>query len=171
MVPIKSRDHLGCIRELGVWGLFRPGVVSTEVGRATAAAQHYSEGIDTHRNCSCHMGRGHTIQVLCDNAAVVAILNKNSRKDSEIMHLIRCLAFITARFQFIITAAHIAGVKNMAADALSRNKLDVFRSIYPQADPAPSSIPAPLLDLLLLSKPDWTSWTWTELWNSIFNMA
>ena len=115
--------------------------------------------------------RGHTIQVLCDNAAVVAILNKNSSKDSEIMHLIRCLAFITARFQFIITAAHIAGVKNMAADALSRNKLDVFRSIYPQADPAPSSIPAPLLDLLLLSKPDWTSWTWTELWNSIFNMA
>ena len=113
--------------------------------------------------------RGSSVQVLCDNAAVVAILNQNSSRDKEVMHLIRCLAFITAKFQFLLSASHIPGVENTAADALSRNNLDVFHSIYPQANSAPAPIPAPLLDLLLLSKPDWTSWSWTELWNDIFS--
>jgi len=42
------------------------------------------------------------------------------------MHLIRCLAFITAKFQFLLSASHIPGVENTAADALSRNKVVVF---------------------------------------------
>ncbi len=32
----------------------------------------------------------------CDNAAVVAIINKGQSKDKEAMHLARCLAFIQA---------------------------------------------------------------------------
>jgi len=118
-----------------------------------------------------HKWRGSTVQILCDNAAVVAILNQNSSRDREVMHLLRCLTFITAKFQFLITARHIPGIENTAADALSRDKLDLFRSIYPQADHAPSPISAALLDLLVLSKPDWTSWSWTELWNSTFDRA
>ena len=70
--------------------------------------------------------RGSSVQVLCDNAAVVAILNQNSSRDKEVMHLIRCLAFITAKFQFLLSASHIPGVENTAADAFSRNKLDVY---------------------------------------------
>ena len=35
-------------------------------------------------------------------------------------------------------------------------------------NPFPAPLPAALLDLLLLFKPDWTSWSWTELWNDIF---
>lgn len=116
-----------------------------------------------------HQWKGITVQVLCDNMAVVAILNQNTSRDQEVMHLLRCLAFITAKFQFIIAASHIPGVKNTSADALSRNKLDIFRSLHPQADEAPSQISAALLDLLLLSKPDWTSWSWTEMWNSTFS--
>ena len=118
-----------------------------------------------------HKWRGFTMQILCDNAAVVAIFNQNLSRDREVMHLLRCLAFITAKFQFLITASHIPGIENTAADALSRDKPDLFRSIYPQADHAPSPISAALLDLLVLSKPDWTSWSWTELWNSTFDRA
>ena len=33
--------------------------------------------------------RGSSVQVLCDNAAVVAILNQNSSRDKEVMHLVR----------------------------------------------------------------------------------
>ena len=118
-----------------------------------------------------HKWRGSTVQIMCDNAAVVNILNQNSSRDREVMHLLRCMAFITAKFQFLITASHIPGIENTAADALSRDKVDLFHSICPQADHAPSAIPASLLDLLVLSKPDWTSWHWTELWNSTFSMV
>ena len=114
------------------------------------------------------MWRGSSIQVLCDNVAVVAILNQNSSRDREVIHLVRCVAFITAKFQFLLSASHIPAVENTAADALSRNKLDIFHSIYPQANSSPAPLPAALLNLLLLSKPDWTSWSWTELWNDIF---
>lgn len=114
---------------------------------------------------------GTTIQVRCDNAAVVAILNQNSSRDREVMHLLRCLAFIMAKYQFLLVASHIPGWLNLAADALSRNRLDPFRSIRPQTEDSPSAIPASLLDLLLLSKPDWTSWSWTGLWSDIFETA
>ena len=111
------------------------------------------------------------MQFMCDNAAVVDILNHNSSRDREVMHLLRCLAFITAKLQFIVTARHIPGIENTAADALSRDKLDLFRFMCPQANHAPSTISAALLDLLLLSRPDWTSWHWTELWNNTFSMV
>jgi len=63
-----------------------------------------------------HKWRGSTVQILCGNAAVVAILNQNSSRDREVMHLLRCLAFITAKFQFLITASHIPGIENTAAE-------------------------------------------------------
>ena len=80
------------------------------------------------------------------------------------MHLIRCLAFITAKFQFLLSASHIPGVENTVADALSRNKVVVFL----QANSVPAPIPAALLDLPLPSKPDWMSLSWIDMWNNIF---
>ena len=78
------------------------------------------------------------------------------------MHPVRCLAFITAKFQFLSSASHIPGVENTAADALSRNKLDVFHSILPSGQPiscsTSSSPPGPSLavqtrlDILELDK-------------------
>ena len=112
--------------------------------------------------------RGSTVQVLCDNSAVVSIVNSNTSRDKEVMHLLRCLAFISARFQFILVATHLPGQLNAAADALSRNRVDVFRAIMPQAEELPTEIPTTLLELLLFKKPDWTSWNWTELWSDTF---
>ncbi len=91
--------------------------------------------------------------------------------NEDTMHLARCLAFIAAKFDFHMEATDIKGVVNTRADALSRDNLLLFRSWYPQVDKEATPIPEPLLDLLILSKPDWTSRRWTELWSSIFRMA
>ena len=34
----------------------------------------------------------------CDNSAVVSVLNHHTSRDSELMHLLRCLTFFEARF-------------------------------------------------------------------------
>lgn len=48
--------------------------------------------------------------------------------------------------------------------------LNKFQVQYPQADREPAELPALLLDMLLVQKPDWTSQKWAELWGSIFRM-
>ena len=45
-----------------------------------------------------HRWVGMTVQVRCDNAGVVGIVNRGSSKDQEAMHLMRCLAFIAAKY-------------------------------------------------------------------------
>ena len=72
--------------------------------------------------------KGKTVQVWCDNEAVVAIINQGSSKDLDVMHLVRCLAFIMARCECHLFATHIKGHKNQLADALSRNNVSLFKS-------------------------------------------
>lgn len=66
------------------------------------------------------------IRCLCDNAAVVVMINKHTSKHPMAMHLLRCLFFIGAQSNITLSAEHIAGVSNEAADALSRNNLPAF---------------------------------------------
>ena len=106
---------------------------------------------------------GKSVRFQSDIAAVVSVLNSGSSRDDSLMHLIRCLAFITARFNFVVSASHVRGVDNVLADALSRDKLDLFKSNVPQAQSDPTRIPTELVDLLIRSRPDWTSANWTEL--------
>ena len=111
---------------------------------------------------------GRAVLVRCDNSAVVDTLNKGSCRDPELMHLVRCLAFLKAKFQFSLMASHIAGSRNVLADALSRDNLACFLSRHPQASPVPTPLPQELVDLMLISRPDWTSPRWTELWSATF---
>lgn len=115
-----------------------------------------------------HQWKGKTIRARCDNAAVVSIINSGSSRVLEAMHVMRCLAFIAAKYEFSIFATHIRGVDNTLADALSRNNESLFRSLHPQAKQSPTAIPVSLLDLLIVSKPDWLSQHWTLLWSSTF---
>ena len=118
-----------------------------------------------------YLWKGLTIKVLCDNEAVVAIVNKGTSRDSKVMHLVRCLAFFTAKYQFYLVASHIQGVSNVQADALSRNNHSLFQVLHPQASPLPSAIPGSVLDLVFLAKPDWNSLHWIRLWTSISDMV
>ncbi len=56
--------------------------------------------------------KGMSVLALCDNAAVVAIINRGNSKEAVAMHLLRCLAFIAAKHQFVITAKHLSGASN-----------------------------------------------------------
>ena len=114
--------------------------------------------------------RGKSVLVQCENSAVVSIINHGASKNQDTMHLARCLAFITAKFDFHMQASHIKRIDNILADALSRDNLPLLCFLHLQADKDVTPIPEPLLDLLILSKLDWTSKHWTGLWNSNFRM-
>ncbi len=92
---------------------------------------------------------GGSVRFHCDNSAVVALLNSGSVRDASLMHLIRCLSFVSAKFNFVFSADHIRGVENGLADALSRDKLTVFLHTYPQAQKTPSRLHPAIQDLLL----------------------
>ena len=109
---------------------------------------------------------GRCVNFITDNQAVVQVLSSHSARDPHLAHLLRSLFFFQAQFRFEIKAQHIPGKKNKAADALSRNNLTDFFSIFPQACKQPADIPAPLLELLLDQSMAWTSPRWRTLFTS-----
>ncbi len=111
---------------------------------------------------------GKSVRFWSDNTAAVALINSGSSRDNSLMHLMRCLVFIMAKFNFVVSASHIKGVQNVLADALSRDNHTYFITHYPQAQPTPTAIPPELVQLLITTQPDWISPHWTSLWTSIF---
>ena len=110
--------------------------------------------------------KGKTVQFIVDNKSVVDILNSGYSKEAHLMHMIRVLVFLASHFQFWFMAAHIEGVKNTWANAISRNKMDLFLlQASPTPDP-PSAVPPALADLLsqIIT---WTSTSWTRLFRDI----
>ena len=103
------------------------------------------------------------VQVQCDNAAVVDILRTKTSKCTEIMHLLRCLHFFTAQHDIVLRATHLPGIQNVAADAISRNHLQVLNQVAPEAQSQPDRIPNNLLELVVFKQPDWTSVNWRRL--------
>ena len=85
------------------------------------------------------------------------------------MHLMRCLTFIVAKHNFVVSAAHIKGIHNDLADALSRNNRSYFLSHYRQAQASPATVSQDLVELLVTAQPDWISPHWTKLWTAIFS--
>ena len=107
-----------------------------------------------------HWSRSH-VCFHSDNMAVVAILQSSSPRGELVLHLIRCLYFYAAIYQFDYSAEHVPGVLNVAADALSRNNFVLFSSLLPQASQC--HIPTQLTELLINQHPDWGSQQWTAL--------
>ena len=114
-----------------------------------------------------HQLQNKSILCRCDNEAAVHIFNSGTSKAPEASALLRCLHFIAARYNLIVSAAHLPGSQNLLADALSRNNLTLFFDNHPQANPHPTHIPASLIDLLVLTKPDWTCATWNGMFSNI----
>ena len=82
------------------------------------------------------------------------------------MHLLHCLFFLEASFQFELVARHIPGSHNSIADDLSRNRLSAFFSKVPQACKEPTPVPPRLPQVFLDPSLDWTSPDWTQLFSS-----
>lgn len=105
----------------------------------------------------------------CDYAAVVAVVNMGDSKEPDAMHLLKCWAFLKAKFQFSLFSSHIRGVDNALADALSRDNLQHFMCHHPQVQPRLTPLSPNQLDLIIIiRKPDWTSRLWTDLWRATF---
>ena len=81
------------------------------------------------------------IVINTDNEALVHILNKQTSPDKLIMVLVRRLVLKLLQFNINFRARHIAGVKNVLADALSRLQVQKFRELLPQAELHPEKIP------------------------------
>ena len=99
-----------------------------------------------------------------DNIAVVAVIQRRSAGDPILLHLLRCLYFYVAYYQFTYGACYVSGSSNVAADALSRDYMSLFHSLIPQARRVEVS-PA-VLDLLVFRQPDWGSPDWITLFRA-----
>ena len=99
----------------------------------------------------------------CDNMAVVEVVKSGYSKHSQVQHLLCCLFFIIATYSITVHAVHIPGVDNGGADAISRNNMQQFFRLHPQANPLPTLLPQDLVDLLIRIQPEWTSPTWRRL--------
>ncbi len=82
-----------------------------------------------------------SIIIHCDNEATVHCVNKSRSHSPMLNPLLRCLIWISACDQFIITARHIPVSKNQIADSLSRFSFQKFRTLAPEADPLPTPVP------------------------------
>ena len=89
------------------------------------------------------------VLVRSDNMAVVHCLTTGTARNPLLMHLLRCLHFVTASHQIDIVSRHVPGVLHTAADALSRNYMRLFFNATPQAQSEATRIPVTLLDMLL----------------------
>ena len=112
--------------------------------------------------------RGSLVTCFCDNQAVVACLTSRTSKHRGLMHLIRCLAFIEARINFVLKPLYISTRANFLADDLSRNNLVSFFQKAPHMDINPTPTSTLLLQLLLDHTADWTSHHWRPQFSGIF---
>ena len=72
--------------------------------------------------------------------------------DKLLAHLLRCCHYLCAQFDITVTAEHIQGKVNSAADVVP-----LFHLSVPQADQQPSIAPH---NWIMNSTPDWLSPCW-----------
>ena len=116
-----------------------------------------------------HMRSSKTVHCHCDNLAVVSAIRGGYCKDPSMAQMLRCLFFLEAKFNLTLSAAHVPGVGNGPADGLSRNKLNAFFDLLPQAQASPSLVPKELVNRLAVRE-NWTTdiWSkWLETWQII----
>lgn len=106
--------------------------------------------------------KGETVLCHCDNQAVVAVMNGGYCKDTAMAHMLRCLFYLEAKYEMRLTSVHVPGLQNGAADAISRNQLDTFFTLVPQASQQPYNYPRGLVEGLVVQRP-WSSSDWM-LW-------
>ena len=88
----------------------------------------------------CRWSKKHVL-FRSDNEAVVAIPSARTLECSVLVHLLRDLLLSAARWGFTFSAAHLPGVDNKGADAVSRFRLQGFRRLAPEAQAAPCTVP------------------------------
>ncbi len=112
-----------------------------------------------------------SVTVYCDNSGAVAGVNSGYSKIPRIMHLLRRLFFIRARFNIELIALHVPGVVNCLADAISRDQLSFLFTQVPAAIQSQCQLPSAVVSLLLDQHLDWLSPSWRESFGDCFPLA
>ena len=81
------------------------------------------------------------IVLMCDNTAVVHIINKGRSSHPLINSFCRRITWLAVMNNFSLQAAHVPGVENRAADCLSRFEFQEFHRLCPSA--SGQSLPCP----------------------------
>ena len=92
-----------------------------------------------------HLLANHCVLFLCDNIAVVDIINKQSSKDVCIMSLVRRFVIETMKHNILFKCRHIRGTSNVVADRLSRFQVAQARAALPRLNATPVELPASIL--------------------------
>jgi len=123
---------------------------------------------------ACRWGqqwRGCLVQCNCDTAAAISALISGVAKDRHLAHMLHCLFFLQAKFNLCLQGHHIPGTDNITADALSRNRMDLFSSSNPHVDADPTLVPLEWPAFLLDPEEVWTSQRWTNWFETILQHA
>ena len=108
--------------------------------------------------CWCPLWRNKRIIIYSDNSVTVSALNKGTCRNSEIMRCIRSLFWLSARYNFHLTARHLPGIQNIAADGASRvSSPGYLEVLWPFTDASPLHCHmSPTTLLFLLNRyPNW----------------
>ncbi len=92
-----------------------------------------------------HQWRNKRVIVASDNTTVVASINKGTSKSAMIMRMLRDLFWISASFNFHLTAKFIEGRLNTVADAASRCNFGPLLDLGLSMSPCPE-IPVHVID-------------------------
>ena len=155
----RSDGHIRHIRYMGVRR--RPTSNPSQIFSVAMAAILGVSEYCSKETCSQGSYVGQQLdQVTSDNMATV-------RRDPTMGRLLCCLFFFEAYYGFEHEAKDVRGVDNVAADALSQNRADLFLSLLPQAHWSPTQLPPLLVALLLDIEFCWTSPRWSSLFHTI----
>ncbi|KAM4748731.1 LOW QUALITY PROTEIN: uncharacterized protein WCC33_006112 [Rhinophrynus dorsalis] len=83
----------------------------------------------------------------CDNLGVVDVVNNLTASSPPVLRLLRCLVLRCLGLNLSFRARHVPGVRNVAADALSRLQMESFRVAWPAAKEVGSVCPDDLWEL------------------------
>ena len=85
-----------------------------------------------------------SVKVLCDNSAVVYILNNLTAKDSKVMYSVRRLVLKMLKHTIHIHATHLPGDENILCDALTQQTHTVGLLAAYGMDHHPAPVPSTL---------------------------
>ena len=93
---------------------------------------------------------------------MVEVLNKLYSSKVMLMHLLRRLVFLAAKYSFWFCTQHVSGVNNGRADALLRCEVEHFHFYSPQdIDEDQTRVAKEVSEVILDPKGDWVSELWT----------
>ena len=111
--------------------------------------------------------RGKAVNFVVDNLAITQVFNNTYSSNNHLMHIVHLLVFLASYHNIWFSSTHIAGKKNVSADALSHNNV---HSQVPEASLNHPRIPTALISLLSQNL-TWTSTTWTKQFCIIIQQA